>query len=97
MAVRRKVFYDEVMVLTLTCSLRVVVLDGDFWTFPAPRANRHGLIWRGRGRASAMRVPTEGKLTPSELGPNKEAGSPGNDEQRYKLLPIHGYNVLDLQ
>jgi hypothetical protein len=40
-----------------------------------------------------MSVATEGELSPTELGTNKEAGCSGDDDQRHKLLPIHGHNL----
>jgi hypothetical protein len=92
MAVRRKTFYDEVMMLALACSL-MVGLDGDLRTFPTARADGHGFIRSGCGRASTMRITPEGELPPTDFGPNKDAGCNGNDDQRDKLLPIHTCNV----
>ena len=42
-----------------------------------------------------MRIAPEGELAPTELGQNKEAGGPGDYDQRDELLPIHAGNILD--
>jgi len=43
-----------------------------------------------------MRVASEGKLPPADFGPNKDASSPGNNDQRDKLLPIHSHSLPEI-
>jgi len=49
---------------------------------------------RARGTATANGIPFEIKLSPSQLGSEKQDSRPSYNGKRDNLLPIHNQNIL---
>jgi hypothetical protein len=67
----------------------------NFSRLPAPRAINYGTLHRGlpAAPATAMSASLQTEGWPMKFAPQHANGRCGNNQQRYHLLPVHGWKI----